>query len=244
MKRYYEAHEDAYRRLSERGADCWGGDDFDHVYMLSFLIQALEHPAVIDRSLKQALVIGCGTGPLACALDQRGFEVSGVDISPTAIEMARQEAARRGRHIHYWVGDLCRDELGCEDYDLIVDSHCLHCIVPEADRQGALRSIHQALRPEGIFVLETMVGPLPNGPVSCDDEGIVWSRYGEIEPAFEPRVQRADGDWYVPQRRLRHDKAALDDELRAAGFQIHWSREMPSSDTNGARDYQGICGRR
>ena len=243
MKRYYEGHEGVYERLAAEGADCWGEDDFDNVYMLEFLELGLGQTRLDDLEHVRVLVIGCGTGPLACALSRRGYQVSGFDISPTAIEMAKAQAQKRGLQIRYWVGDLCRDDLGDEHYDLIVDSHCLHCIVPEEDRSTALTSIRRALSPDGVFILETMMGSVDSEEAQSDEEGIIWTPYGEMPPDFEPRVQRSDGLWYVPQRRLRPDKAALDDELRAAGFQIHWSQEVPWSDTNGAGDYQGICGR-
>jgi 2-polyprenyl-3-methyl-5-hydroxy-6-metoxy-1,4-benzoquinol methylase len=40
---------------------------------------------------------GCGTGEHALMLAERGFEVLGLDIAPTAIERARDKARERGR---------------------------------------------------------------------------------------------------------------------------------------------------
>src|SRR4051794_16514455 len=43
-----------------------------------------------------ALDLGCGEGADAIWLGEQGWEVLGVDISPTAVARGREEAARRG----------------------------------------------------------------------------------------------------------------------------------------------------
>lgn len=57
------------------------------------------------RTLKYG---GCGTGPGACFLAARGFQVDGIDISPTAIEIAKELAAQRRLKINYAVSDVCK----------------------------------------------------------------------------------------------------------------------------------------
>ena len=239
MGRYYEGHERVYQRLAEENADCWGHDDFDNVHMLPFLNSAIERTDLASRDVVDVLVIGCGTGPLACALSKKGFDVNGMDISPTAIELAKQQAAKRALAINYWAGDICNDDLGADKYDLIVDSHCLHCIVADDDRKTAFQSICRALKDDGYFILETMMGTLLTEERSTDADGIVWKSYGHAEPEFEPRVQR-DGVWHVPERRIRPTKTALDEELIGYGFRIQWSNATEPEEANGLCDYQGI----
>ena len=53
---------------------------------------------------RTALVVGCGLGDDAVFLDDLGFEVTGFDISPTAIEWARKLHAERD--IKFEVADL------------------------------------------------------------------------------------------------------------------------------------------
>ena len=242
MKRYYEGHEQVYQRLDADGVDCWGRDDFDNVHMLGFLREALGRTNLGERPQAQALVIGCGTGPLACELSRQGYQVIGMDISPTAIHMARQQAAKRGLTIDYRVGDLCRDPLDARRYDVIVDSHCLHCIVPEEDRRRALDSIHDALTDDGFFILETMMGQLRTDTIETDEEGIVWTAYGNEMPSFQPRVERR-GQWFVPQRRLRPTAAALDEELQARDLRIVWRHIHETTSEDDTADYQAICQR-
>ena len=239
MKRYYQGHEGVYQRLKKRGQNCWGNDDFENVHMLPFLLEALKHGAFKAPSKVRALVLGCGTGPLACVLAQRGFQVTGLDVSQTAIAMAQHEAQSRGLKINYRVGDVCRDSLPTDQFGLILDSHCLHCIVPEDDRRFVLNSVRNALTDDGVFILETMMGFIRNEDAVSDQEGIVWTPYGHDEPDFEPRVLR-DDEWFVPQRRIRPSKASLDAEFAAAGFTPIWVQTYPSPETEGLFDYRGV----
>ena len=53
---------------------------------------------------RKALVVGCGLGDDAVYLDDLGFDVTGFDISPTAIEWARK--LHKDRDITFEVADL------------------------------------------------------------------------------------------------------------------------------------------
>src|SRR5258708_36547438 len=44
----------------------------------------------------EVLDVGCGEAAVSLYLAERGYTTVGLDISPTAIELARTEAARRG----------------------------------------------------------------------------------------------------------------------------------------------------
>ncbi|AEV85204.1 ubiquinone/menaquinone biosynthesis methyltransferase ubiE [Actinoplanes sp. SE50] len=84
------------------------------------LTALLEHgvrgPKVLD--------LGCGTGDLACTLARRGYHVTGIDISPTAIERARQKAA--GLTATFHVQDATKLDLPNKPFDTIFDSGLLH----------------------------------------------------------------------------------------------------------------------
>ena len=66
-----------------------------------------------------ALVLACGAGRNALRLAEAGFEVTGVDVSSVAIEMAEEEASVRGLEIAWHVSDVRRFELAQDAYDLI-----------------------------------------------------------------------------------------------------------------------------
>jgi 2-polyprenyl-3-methyl-5-hydroxy-6-metoxy-1,4-benzoquinol methylase len=54
----------------------------------------------------QVLDLPCGTGRLAECLLEEGFEVTGIDISPAMLEVARRKLERYGTRFHARVGDV------------------------------------------------------------------------------------------------------------------------------------------
>lgn len=69
----------------------------------------------------RAIDLGCGVGREAIFLAQRGFVVTGVDISPTAIGMAAKAAAGAGVDVDFVVDDLTALTTVSGTFDLIVD---------------------------------------------------------------------------------------------------------------------------
>lgn len=67
----------------------------------------------------RALVLACGSGRNALRLAESGFEVTAVDISPVAIDMARVESEARGLVIEWRVADIEDLELPQAVFDLI-----------------------------------------------------------------------------------------------------------------------------
>ncbi|MEV0638320.1 class I SAM-dependent methyltransferase [Streptomyces sp. NPDC050619] len=104
-----------------------------------------------------ALDLGCGEGADAVWLASRGWRVTGVDISHTALERAAVHAAEAG------VGDRIgweRHELGVTfpegAFDL-VSAQFLQSPVP-MDQEGVLRRAAAAVAPGGTFLLVMHAG--------------------------------------------------------------------------------------
>ncbi|MBE7465152.1 MAG: methyltransferase domain-containing protein [Planctomycetes bacterium] len=217
---YYHGHEDAYRKLEADGASCWDRAEFDRFCLRSFLEHALER---LDFGPPpwRALELGCGTGPAACFLAQRGFEVEGVDISPTAVRMAQDHARRLGLNARFSVADVLSLE-GADRYDLILDGHCLHCIVFDPERAQVLQGVRRLLKPGGVLLVETMAdAPAMRVAESShlDAQGILWVPIRAGHPLGAVQVE---GEWRLPTRRI---KAApeLQREIEAAGLDLEWS---------------------
>lgn len=76
----------------------------------------------------KVLDIGCGPGDLAIALARRGFDVTAVDISHVAIDMARDKAAAEGLAVHFEVQNAARLSLPSAPFDSVFDSGLLHSL--------------------------------------------------------------------------------------------------------------------
>lgn len=149
--------------------------------------------------------LGSGSGPSCFMLAQMGFKVTALDISETAIRLGRDLAAQQGLEVDFKLGDVLHlDEHG-NKYDLIYDSHCLHCIVFDEDRMAALRGIYRRLLPKGLFVVDTMV--FTEGmdlikefkTLRMDEDFILWH---QTESAELRGVVEYQGQLWCAQRRI------------------------------------------
>jgi 2-heptyl-1-hydroxyquinolin-4(1H)-one methyltransferase len=140
------------------------------------------------------LDVGCGEAAIALALAERGHTTVGLDLSPTAIDLARREAESRGlTNLTFEVADIS-DFTGfpagsAGRFGTIVDSTLFHSIPVEA-REGYQQSIRRAAAPgASYFALVFDRAAVPEGPinaVTADELREVVSKYwvvDEIRPA-------------------------------------------------------------
>lgn len=95
--------------------------------------------------------LGCGTGNYAIYLAGLGFDVTGVDSSPTAIRIAREKAQRKGVKCRFIVADLLGDlHEVTERFDFAFDWEVLHHIFPD-DRKTYIKNVYSVLNPKALY---------------------------------------------------------------------------------------------
>lgn len=94
------------------------------------------------------LDLGCGTGSLSLLAAEAGHRVTGVDLSPAMVDLARAKLA--GRDAVFMVGDATAPPVGERLFDVVLARHLLWAL-PDLDR--ALRQWRGLLRPGGRLVL-------------------------------------------------------------------------------------------
>ncbi len=97
------------------------------------------------------LELGAGTGSNAVWLAGQGFNVTAMDISPTAIEIARGKAADAGVGITFVVGDILKDKIPHGPFDLVFDRGCFHVFDMPEDRSALAEIIRNQLNPGGYW---------------------------------------------------------------------------------------------
>lgn len=155
----------------------------------------------------KVLELGSGLGGLGLDLARLGAEVTLVDFSPSALAQAESLYALDGKEVRTLVADVTHPDISLnETYDIIVDSHLLHCLVEDPDRASYYKLVFDHLKPHGIFVSETMVHRkklfLPPG-FKLDENNVLWQMFGK----------------WTPVRRIL-DSLDLEQELNTAGFNI------------------------
>lgn len=235
MSRSYRADEKVFQRLRAAGKRSWDEQadpeaSFDRFVMRPFLEESLAAMAQASQGLA-ALEVGCGSGPICCFLAARGWVVRGIDVSETALEMARQNAAQRGLNVQFDAADICGMPEQPERYDLVIDGHCLHCLVCDEHRRQALAAIHRLLKPDGWFLIETMISHpalIIKGNYRIDPQGVLSILVDS--PTDHDDVFESDGKWFAPYRRLlTADQVAR--ELGHAGFMIQSQHTMAQKDS-------------
>lgn len=152
-----------------------------------------EIAALIDAGQVHGEVLdaGCGEAATSMALAERGFTVVGLDLSPTGIELARADAARRGlTNATFEVADISDFDGYDGRFGTIIDSTLFHSMPVEL-REGYQRSIVRAAAPGATYMVLVFdkAGMPAGGPVNAvsDDElrdvvGRYWT-IDEIRPA-------------------------------------------------------------
>jgi len=95
--------------------------------------------------------LGCGAGNYAVYLAGRGFEVTGIDNSPTAIRIAQENASKKGVTGTFLVADVLGglDEVK-ETFGFAYDWELLHHIFPEK-RKKYVENVRRILDPGGKY---------------------------------------------------------------------------------------------
>ncbi|HEY1761500.1 MAG TPA: class I SAM-dependent methyltransferase [Acidimicrobiales bacterium] len=92
---------------------------------------------------------GCGTGEHTILAARQGAPALGIDISPRAIEIARDKAAERHVDARFQVLDALRLVTLGETFETIVDSGLFHVFDNDDARIQYVAALHSVLRPGG-----------------------------------------------------------------------------------------------
>jgi ubiquinone/menaquinone biosynthesis C-methylase UbiE len=99
------------------------------------------------RSALDALDVGCGTGFLSLELAARGHRVTGIDLAPAMLDMARHKAAEAGFDIRFETGDAEQVPFQAGSFDLVISRHVLWTLPhPEAAIDDWIRVLRPGAR--------------------------------------------------------------------------------------------------
>lgn len=111
---------------------------------------------LIDRYFKKnssVLDIGCGAGRTTVPLFNKGYKVTGIDVTPKFIELAKESAEKNNTPIDYKVGDACSLEFPDNSFDNALFSFNGWSMIPTKEaRFEAAKEIYRVLKPGGYYI--------------------------------------------------------------------------------------------
>ncbi|MDH5581617.1 MAG: class I SAM-dependent methyltransferase [Bdellovibrionales bacterium] len=210
--KYSDSYEIAYKKILKSNKI---PEDRPSYLIKFFQSDVIDRLKISPDGFCHALEVGCGTSSVFDHLKEPSFKARGIDISESAIEIAKKKSLST-RYECLDVKDLSnRDE-----YDLVVDGHCLHCIVDDKDREVALKNIYRSLRPGGLFVLESMT---EHKRMEFDDH-LFFNKENKTlykhntNASFDDLVFY-EGRPFLPVRRVKHSME-IENEILGIGFKI------------------------
>lgn len=150
--------------------------------------RSLELIRSVGPSLQANVVdVGGGASTLVDDLLSNGFHnVSVLDLSASALEIAHQRLGAAGDCVTWLAGDICTVDLPDHAYDIWHDRAVFHFLTAPADRAAYVRQVMKAVKPGGHVIVATFA---PDGPEQCS--GLPVARYapGELHQEFGPSFE-------------------------------------------------------
>ena len=135
-----------FDQLADEQGDLWWGHTTPFGReRLSLRVQLLT--AVLDRiSQPRCLELGCGNGTFSGPLLEArpGLRLTGIDVSPRCVEMARSKWGRF-TNAEFQLGDACQLPFSPDTVDVVFGNGVLHHL----DLDLVLPEIRRVLRPNG-----------------------------------------------------------------------------------------------
>jgi SAM-dependent methyltransferase len=160
------------------------------------------HPHVRDclKPGDRVVDLCCGAGPITIFLEEQGAQVTGIDLAPGLIALAREEALERGAKADFVQANVLTYPLGEGLYDVAV---CFGNAILDFPHQSFPQfrdRVYHALKPGGYFVLEYRDGlervASMSEPKEVVEQGVdspIHRRFMEYDPvigAFKMEYRR------------------------------------------------------
>jgi SAM-dependent methyltransferase len=260
-----------FAEVKQRAAVAWSAGAFEEIADSIGDVHASLIEALAPQPDERWLDVACGAGHVAQLAAAAGARVTGIDIAPRLIEVAKARAAAGGYEIDYRVGDAESLDVPVESFDVVSSSFGM---IFAPDHDAVAREVARVLRPGGrlgfsawtpdstIGDMLRMLGqfqpPPPPGagiPLAWGGEQHVRDELAnDFELTFERRTSRGDetsldefwSDFSTNFGPLKLLLENLEPERRAeleAAARAHYQRfEQPDGSLADEREYLLVTG--
>lgn len=150
--------------------------------------RSLELIHSVGTSLDANIIdVGGGASTLVDDLLRDGYKsISVLDLSASALDVARKRLGIDGRRVTWITGDICDVNLPAQTYDIWHDRAVFHFLIEPSHRAAYVQQVMKAVKPGGHVIVATFA---LDGPEQCS--GLPVARYapgqlcGEFGPSFD-----------------------------------------------------------
>lgn len=111
------------------------------------------------KNIHSVINYGCGTGKHDIELSRIGYSCTGIDLSETMIEVAKQNSKKEQKKINFSVADIRKFEPE-KKYDAVISLfHVMSYQNSNEDIVAAFQSARKALEKDNLFLFDLWYGP-------------------------------------------------------------------------------------
>ena len=126
--------------------------------------------------------VGGGASKLVDELTEEGYsDLTVLDLSLAALDVARQRLGRHAEYIDWMLGDITNVELPTNRFDIWHDRAVFHFLTDPADRQAYVEQVMRAVRPDGHVIIATFA---EDGPEKCSGLPVVRYKPETLHATF------------------------------------------------------------
>ena len=207
--------------------------EVDYEAFADFLTKIIREKGISEPEL--VLDLACGTGKLTRLLADRGFDMTGIDLSSDMLAVARDEEIRESKGILY----LCQDMREFELYGTVDACVCcldsINYLLKTIDIEKCFSLVHNYLVPDGIFIFDVNTPRRFTEGYACRDyvmeeEGVLlaWQNFynqrtGICDFVLSLFCENEDGSYQrydEEQRERSYSMVTLKKLLNKTGFEI------------------------
>lgn len=109
-----------------------------------------------EQGIFEGLVLdlGCGTGSMTEALAERGYDMTGIDVSEEMLEIAMNKREESGHDILYLMQDMREFELYGTVRAVVSVCDSVNYILDKEELEACFRLVNNYLDPGGLFVFD------------------------------------------------------------------------------------------
>ena len=163
-------------------------DETPYEEWCQFVVGRLKQDQITDGIL---LDLGCGTGSMTELLAKQGYDMIGVDLSDSMLDIAMEKRAQSGHNILYLQQDMREFELYGTVRAVICLCDSLNYLLEEDDLLTTFKLVNNYLDPNGLFIFdfntvykyETVIGDSTIAE-NREDCSFIWENYFDEESSI------------------------------------------------------------